>query len=235
MARTVPPIRNRLKNAARAMHDDLAGQYLQRWHSEWRPGLKTREESLRSTDLPALSDGDLDRHLGNLLRFIEECRDIHMKVHGGLMVAIAELAFVCRDFLGWSDHQMLELVSGLSDKSSEPSRALASLAQMARERPPVRDLLDRSGASDIERLAEVDREFADAFAAYLTEFGCRALRYEVAELTLKETPALVLKLLHDQILRNHEPVLATSKSGTHWEPRDQGLDGGLASSLRALL
>ena len=31
------------------------------------------------------------------------------------------------------------------------------------------------------------------------------------------------------------PVLATSKSGTQWEPRDQGLDGGLVSSLRALL
>ena len=31
------------------------------------------------------------------------------------------------------------------------------------------------------------------------------------------------------------PLLATSKSGTHWEPRDQGLDGGLVSSLRALL
>ena len=30
-------------------------------------------------------------------------------------------------------------------------------------------------------------------------------------------------------------VLATSKSGTQWEPRDQGLDGGLVSSLRALL
>ena len=29
-------------------------------------------------------------------------------------------------------------------------------------------------------------------------------------------------------------MLATSKNGTHWEPRDQGLDGGLVSSLRAL-
>ena len=28
-------------------------------------------------------------------------------------------------------------------------------------------------------------------------------------------------------------LLATSKSGTHWEPRDQGLEGGLVSSLRA--
>ena len=30
-------------------------------------------------------------------------------------------------------------------------------------------------------------------------------------------------------------LLATSKSETLWEPRDQGLDGGLVSSLRALL
>ena len=30
-------------------------------------------------------------------------------------------------------------------------------------------------------------------------------------------------------------LLATSKSGTLWKPRDQVLDGGLLSSLRALL
>ena len=30
-------------------------------------------------------------------------------------------------------------------------------------------------------------------------------------------------------------LLATSKSGTLWDPRDQALDGGLVSSLRALL
>ena len=40
----------------------------------------------------------------------------------------------------------------------------------------------------------------------------------------------------DRLLRTRDSVLlATSKSGTHWEPRDQGLDGGLVSSLRALL
>ena len=32
-----------------------------------------------------------------------------------------------------------------------------------------------------------------------------------------------------------DQVLATSKSGTLWDPRDQALDGGLVSSLRALL
>ncbi len=33
----------------------------------------------------------------------------------------------------------------------------------------------------------------------------------------------------------NDVLLATSKSGTHWEPRDHGLDGGLVSSLMDLL
>ena len=33
----------------------------------------------------------------------------------------------------------------------------------------------------------------------------------------------------------HRAVLATSKRGTLWDPRDQVPDGGLVSSLRALL
>lgn len=210
MARVVPPIHNRLKNAARALHDDTAGQYVQRWHSEWRPGLKVRMQVLRSVNLPALSDGELDRQLTTLLGFIRECWDIHMKVHGGLMLLLGELAFACRDLLGWDDRQMLELLRGLSEKSSEPARRLAALAQMVRERPPVLDLLDRLDARAVERLAEVDREFADAFAAYLKEFGGRALRYEVAELTLEETPALLLKLLRDQVLRGHDPYALAS-------------------------
>ena len=42
-------------------------------------------------------------------------------------------------------------------------------------------------------------------------------------------------LVDDETQLLNISVLATSKSGTHWEPRDQGLDGGLVSSLRALL
>ena len=41
--------------------------------------------------------------------------------------------------------------------------------------------------------------------------------------------------VNDLCRREGIKLLATSKSGTHWEPRDQGLDGGLMSSLRALL
>jgi len=51
----------------------------------------------------------------------------------------------------------------------------------------------------------VDREFAQAFADYMHEYGCRALRYEVADLTLAETPSLVLSLIRGQMVAEYDP------------------------------
>ena len=51
--------------------------------------------------------------------------------------------------------------------------------------------------------------------------------------TSEEKIRIVLEGFRREVTVND--LLATSKSGTHWEPRDQGLDGGLVSSLRALL
>ena len=70
------------------------------------------------------------------------------------------------------------------------------------------------------------------------------LGFRVANVTVNGTEGLVeLEVSHGGDLAglggDHEPdqwvLLATSKSGTHREPRDQVLDGGLASSLRSLL
>ena len=55
--------------------------------------------------------------------------------------------------------------------------------------------------------------------------------------TSQHTPISMVKQMSSigLSISKYLQVLATSKSGTHWEPRDQGLDGGLVSSLRALL
>src|SRR5205085_4365107 len=79
-------------------------------------------------------------------------------------------------------------------------------ARMAGGRPAVCDLLEHPGEGTMARLADVDGEFAAAFTAYQNEFGYRTLRYEVAELTLVETPALVLELIRDQIVRGYDPA-----------------------------
>ena len=60
---------------------------------------------------------------------------------------------------------------------------------------------------------------------------------EAAEERSEQTRSFVrtVKAAARRKYTSEEKILATSKSGTHWEPRDQGLDGGLVSSLRALL
>jgi pyruvate,water dikinase len=92
---------------------------------------------------------------------------------------------------------MCDLVAGLSEKSTEPSRAIARLAQLAHERPGVRRLLLERAAVDVV-LAQ-DEQFAAAFAGFLRTHGCRALRYEVGEQNLDERSDLVLGLVAEQI------------------------------------
>jgi hypothetical protein len=76
---------------------------------------------------------------------------------------------------------------------------------MARVRPAARALLEHLDDATAKRLGEVDEEFAAAFAGYQRHYGCRALRYEVAEPTLAESPTLVLGLVRDQLARDYDP------------------------------
>ena len=72
--------------------------------------------------------------------------------------------------------------------------------------------------------------------------ACEALGVQVARAPMlapgilaRHDSQTVARALVEIASNRRAGLLATSKSGTHWEPRDQGLDGGLVSSLRALL
>ncbi len=206
LIRIVPPIRSRIQGAVEAVRSDKTGSYIKRWYAEWKPKLVADIARLREADLPALSDEELDRHVAEVVAFVQHSLSIHTRVNGATLISLAEIAFATRDLFDWDDRKAFELFSGLSERSSEPSRQLASLAQMARERPALRRLLEQIDDHTVERLAGTDQDFAEAFANYQRAFGIRALRGDVAYLTLAETPALVLGLIHDQIVRGYEPA-----------------------------
>lgn len=207
--RTVPfegdeqAVTERLGRAIEVVESDLAARYLQRWDGEWRPWLLRRRDELGSVDISALDDAELDDHVGEVIAFLFAATDIHVLLHASNAMMLGELAFVCRDLLKWSERRALDLVSGASPASTEPARALAELAGMARTRPPVRALLgDPAGA--VPQLASVDPEFARAFDRYLDEFGDRAVRYEVIDPTIGERPELLLQLVRDQVDRGYD-------------------------------
>lgn len=206
LIRLVPRLRRRIADAVAAVRSDKAGRFVEQWYQQWRPDLAARIALLRDTDLGALDDEELDAHSTRALALLHEGVDVHFQLHGALTLVLAELAFACRELLGWSDEEACELLAGLSATSTEPARRLAELGGMAARRPAVRRLFDQVEEGTLGRLAAADPDFAEALAAYQREFACRALRYEIADPSIAETPELTLRLLADQLARGYDPV-----------------------------
>ncbi len=210
LIRVVPQLRSRIRRCVEAIRSDKPGRFIQRWYDDWRPDLIATIAELRAVDLAALSDTELQHHISEVTSFLSDSIGIHFLLHGPLAHTLSDLAFTCRDLLAWDEPKMLDMLSGLSEKSSEPTHRLAELARMAGERPVLRRLLDRIGEDTHHHLAEADEDFAAAFAAYQQEFGCRALRYEVADPTIAESPALILRLVRDQLGGGYDSEEAAS-------------------------
>jgi rifampicin phosphotransferase len=206
LIRLVPRLRRRIADAVAAVASDKAGRFVEQWYQRWQPDLAARIAVLRGTDLEAADDEELDAHTARALALLHDGIDIHFLLHGALMPILAELAFACRELLGWSDEEACELLVGLSATSTEPAHRLAELAGLAARRPAVRRLLDQVEEGILGRLDVADPEFAEAFAAYQREFACRALRYEIADPSIAETPGLTMRLLADQLARGYDPA-----------------------------
>lgn len=206
LIRIVPQLRSRIKGSVETIRSGKIGAHIEQWYTKWKPGLIASLAKFRDIALSQLSDDALDQHLTAVIAFVNESINIHALLNGAVILSLAEIAFACRELFGWDEQKTFELFNGLSEKSSEPSRRLAQLAQMARERPILLALLERTDDDTVNRLADVDQEFADSFKDYQQEFGCRALRSEIAYPTLAEKPALILSLIRDQIVRGYDPI-----------------------------
>jgi pyruvate,water dikinase len=166
---------DRVAAAVQTLRTDRYGRYLDRWFDEWRGELTATIAELRSVALIAVDDRELAAHLHRVLALLEHGIDVHFRLQGGYAVLLAELAFTCRELLGWDDRHTLSLLQGLAPASTEPARRLAELATLARSRPAVRALVQRADAAAAAALAQADPEFAAGFAAYQHQFGFRAI------------------------------------------------------------
>ncbi|WP_437967071.1 PEP/pyruvate-binding domain-containing protein [Sorangium sp. So ce260] len=205
--RIIPQLRRRIRDSVEAIRTDRFGGYIERWYAAWRPSLAARIAAYQALDRTALSDAELAAHVRETARFIDEALETHFLMIGAHFFALAELAFACRDLLGWEESRVLVLLSGLSDKSTEPAQRLAELAARAREIPRLQELI-RSNPGAVAEILAVDPAFTAALEEYQREYGCRALRYEVSEPTLGETPALTLRLVRDQLTVGYDGAAA---------------------------
>ncbi|MDH3305987.1 MAG: PEP-utilizing enzyme [Acidimicrobiia bacterium] len=204
LVRTVPQLRARIATCRKAIRSDLHGRTIERWYDEWRPAYAAQIHQLANVELSALSDDELDTHADTVSELCDGSFRTHFLLHGAMVMVLGEFLAACRDLLGWDDQETFGLLAGLSKMSSEPARRLGDLAALAAERPAVQALLDLVGPDTAATLADVDPAFAAAFADYQTEYGCRALRYDPVDPTMRECPELVLGLIRDQIARGYD-------------------------------
>jgi pyruvate,water dikinase len=199
-------VRRRVEESTEAVRSDRFGGFLDRWHSEWRPEFAGRVADLVAVEPALLDDAELPDHLAKVMDLTVQAFEIHMLLHGVNAVTMADLAFTCRDLLGWDDTRTQDLLCGLSDATTAPATALAGLAAIARERPDVRRLIETGGDDAAwQRVTETDPDFAAAFAAYHLEFGLRTIRYEIIDPSIQEIPSFTLRLIADQIRSGFDP------------------------------
>ena len=195
LARVVPPLRARVATARQVLRSGLLDELPDRWQRQWRDEFRREAERLQATELATLSDADLEATFDAAVALLRRGLDVHFRLLPPYVVALHELATTCEQLLGWDTLQALQLVTGLSETSSEPARALAALATQVRGRPEAMAVLTDPGADVERRLAEVNPALGAAFRDHLDRFGHRTMGDDPGSSTLAERPWVLAGLL----------------------------------------
>jgi pyruvate,water dikinase len=205
LIRILPEMRSRVKGMSSLIRNDVSGSMIEKWYNEWKPQQTKRIAELHAIKLSGLSDENLYDHLTAVTEFLNESHKIHGLMMG-IELANSLLTFTCRDLFGWDEKRTVRLLSGLSSTTSLPSLRLTELSQMVKQRPKLLQLLESGNEKQIfTQLDRIAPDFAEAFASYQHDFGCRAVAFDVALPTVLEMPTLTINLILNQVRRGYDP------------------------------
>ncbi|HZD04737.1 MAG TPA: PEP-utilizing enzyme, partial [Longimicrobiales bacterium] len=175
-------------------------------------------EALTVTDRRRLSDSELLEHLEAATSLLGDGLLTHVQMATALMVETYRLVEACQELLGWDDNRVLEMLAGLSYQSTEPARRLGELARLAASKPELRRLLSHFDDRTAERICGFAPEFAGRFEEYRwSPMGIRALSRDAADPTLADQPALLLRLIANQMEGGFDPDAVDTEKASRRE------------------
>jgi rifampicin phosphotransferase len=209
VARVLPSLRRKMRRADELVRAGYFEELPRRWNATLADEQRTELRRRAAIDLAALDDAELFAHIHELRSFTITSMQLHFELMFPHAIGVHELCRACEQLLGWDVPQTVRLLAGLSTASSAPVRELERIADLARDRPAAREVLETAGMNVVDRMREVDPEVHDQLAKYLGFWGLRTFGPDCGAPNVADRPDLIAsslaKLLQDGGLPDLEP------------------------------
>ena len=179
-----PAFRARTRAATAAMTGRTFVRVVGDWEATIRPRLVAQNRAWQDTDLGALDDAGLERHVGDLLDQARENCELHFYLHGHDLGPIARYLHAA---IGWGldPSAASAALTGASPSTARPLRRLVRL----------RELIEHDGreVTTLDDVRAISPEASALLDEHLGEHGrVLATGYDLTSFTLDELPGVLL-------------------------------------------
>jgi len=195
----------RMQEMQAKMMEHIPG-LVNRWNTVYEPEVRVINDKTFTSDYKRFTDRDLSAYMESLWDLREREGEIHFLAvfPAGGGVAFFEQTYT--ELFGTpKGGEHYQLLQGFPNKSTETAIALAQLAQEARKRQQVLNLLRTTPLDSVHGkldAADGGSTFRGAVQEFLDNYGWRANELDIAEPTWAEQPAPVYNLIKEYAARD---------------------------------
>ncbi len=191
----LPSLRRKMRRADALFRAGYFEELPRRWNASLADEQRAELRRRAAIDLAALGDAALFAHIRELRTFTITSVQLHFELMFPHAIGLHELCRACEQLLGWDVPSTMRLLAGLSTASAAPVRQLERIADLARDRPATREVLEAAGMHVVERLREVDPEVHDQLADFLGFWGLRTFGPDCSAPNVADRPDLIASSL----------------------------------------
>lgn len=221
VARLLPSFRKKMRRADELFRAGYFEELPRRWNTRLADEQRAELRRRVAIDLAALDDTALFAHIRELHAFTIKSMQLHFELMLPHAIGVHELCRAGEELLGWDIAKTQRLVTGLSTASAAPTRQLAQIAELARDRPATREVIETGGMQVVERLREVDPEVHARLAEFLGFWGLRTFGPDCSAPNVAERPDLIASELAKSIRDGGLPDLEPERQRVIAEARAQ--------------
>ena len=176
----------------------LAPKLKELWFQTWRPSIESSARAIWDRDYADLSLSELVDSLEELAETTASHSDLMFRALHLVTHSRSRLVDFCESYLGDATEGVItEVLQGVDNVSVQSGAALWQIAQLAKGKAALRELLQSASASpEAIALVEGGPELLERFRDWLDAYGRRNGAFgEIAEATWLEDPRVPLKLM----------------------------------------